>query len=94
MTFRCAALLVFLLIRASSYPQAVRSSEIKPEPEPAPAYAPVHKFDSKRDAAADIQAAVAEAHRTGKRVIVDVGGDWCQYCHQLDQLFQEHPDLL
>ena len=37
---------------------------------------------------------MAEAHRTGKRVIVDVGGDWCQYCHQLDQLFQEHPDLL
>jgi len=92
MTFRCAALLVFLLIRASSYPQAARSSEIKPEPEPA--CVPIHKFDSKRDAAADIQAGVAEAHRTGKRVIVDVGGDWCQYCHQLDQLFQEHPDLL
>jgi len=58
------------------------------------AYAPVHKFDPKRDAASDIQAAVAEAHRAGKRVIVDVGGDWCQYCHQMDELFQLHPELL
>lgn len=56
-------------------------------------YVPVRKFDPKRDAAADIQAAVAEAQRTGKRIIVDVGGDWCQYCHQMDQFFQEHPEI-
>ncbi len=56
-------------------------------------YVPVHKFDSKRDAAADIQAAIAEARRTGKRIIVDIGGDWCPYCHQIDQLFQEHTEL-
>jgi thioredoxin-related protein len=57
-------------------------------------YVPVHKFDPKRDAAADIQAAIAEAQRTGKRIILDIGGDWCQYCHQMDQLFQEHPELV
>ena len=57
-------------------------------------YVPVHKFDPKRDAAADIQAAIAEAQKTGKRIILDIGGDWCQYCHQMDQLFQEHPELL
>ncbi len=57
-------------------------------------YLPVHKFDPRRDAAADIQAAITEARKTGKRIILDVGGDWCQYCHQMDQFFQEHPDLL
>ncbi len=57
-------------------------------------YVPVHKFDSKRDAAADIQAAITEAQRSGKRILLDVGGDWCQYCHQMDQLFQERPELL
>ncbi|PYX51447.1 MAG: hypothetical protein DMG79_03000 [Acidobacteria bacterium] len=31
---------------------------------------------------------------TGKRILLDVGGDWCQYCHQMDQLLQEHPELL
>lgn len=55
---------------------------------------PVYMFDPNRDAAADIQAAVLEAHRTGKRIILEVGGDWCQYCHEMYQLFQEHPDLL
>jgi len=53
----------------------------------------VRKFDPKRDAAADIQAAIAEAQKTGKRVILDIGGDWCQYCHQMDQFFQDHPDV-
>jgi thiol:disulfide interchange protein len=57
-------------------------------------YVPVHKFDPKRDAAADIQAAIKEAQRTGKRVLLDVGGDWCLYCRQMDQFFEKHPDIL
>jgi len=59
-----------------------------------PAYTPVHKFDPKRDAGADIQDAIAEAQRTGKRIILDVGGDWCQYCHQMDEFFEKHPEIL
>ncbi len=56
-------------------------------------YIPVHKFDSKHDPAADLRAAIAEAQRTEKRIILDVGGDWCVYCRQMDELFQQHPDL-
>jgi thioredoxin-related protein len=56
-------------------------------------YAPVLRFDQKRDAAADIQAAIHEAQRTGKRVLVDVGGDWCPYCQQMDQFLRTRPDL-
>ena len=58
------------------------------------AYTPVLKFDPKRDASADIQAAIVEARRTGKRVILDIGGDWCQYCHQMDQFFQQNREVL
>src|SRR6266705_3739834 len=58
------------------------------------AYIPVHKFDPARDAAADIQAAFGEAQKTRKRIILDVGGDWCQYCHEMDQLFTEYPELV
>jgi thioredoxin-related protein len=54
---------------------------------------PVHRLDPARDARADIQAAVVEASRTGKRVLLDVGGNWCGYCEELDQLFEEHSDL-
>jgi len=35
-------------------------------------------------ASADIAAAVAEAARTHKRVLVDFGGDWCTDCKVLD----------
>ena len=61
---------------------------------PDSSYQVVHEFDAKRDAAADIEAAVKEARKTGKRIILDVGGDWCSYCKQMDELFQQHPDLL
>ena len=51
------------------------------------------KFDPKRDAAGDIRVAVAEAKQSGKRVLLDVGGEWCIWCHRLDTLFATHPDL-
>jgi len=55
--------------------------------------APDAKYDPKRDAAQDIQAALAEARRTNRRVILDVGGEWCGWCHTLDRYFVEHQDL-
>jgi len=44
-------------------------------------------FDPARDAAADVAAAAAQAQREGKRVLVDVGGEWCSWCHILDRFF-------
>jgi thiol:disulfide interchange protein len=57
-------------------------------------YVPVTKYDPKRDAAADIQAAIKEAQRTHRRVLLEVGGEWCSWCHTLDRFFEAHPDLL
>lgn len=51
------------------------------------------RFDPKRDAAKDIHDAVAEAKLHGQRVLLDVGGEWCIWCHRLDTLFATHPDL-
>jgi len=55
--------------------------------------APDAKFDPARDATADIQNALAEAHKSNRRVILDVGGEWCGWCHALDRYFVEHTDL-
>lgn len=55
--------------------------------------AAVPKFDPTRDAAKDISDAVADAKRTNRRVILDVGGEWCGWCHALDRYFVEHDDL-
>jgi len=56
-------------------------------------YVPVPHFDASRDVAEDISAAIAEAQRTQKRIILYVGGPWCPYCDQLETLFQKNPNL-
>ncbi len=56
-------------------------------------YVPVTSFDPTRNAASDIDAAIAEARRTGKNVLIDVGGDWCIWCRRLDQFFVDHKDV-
>ena len=55
--------------------------------------AEVKAFDPARDAAKDILQAVAEAKRSGRRVLLDVGGDWCIWCRRLDSLFVAHKEL-
>ena len=56
-------------------------------------YTPVTKYDPKRDAARDIDDAVAEAKRTNRRILLIVGGEWCSWCHRLDEFFGKNPEL-
>ena len=51
------------------------------------------KFDPSRDAAADISRATSLASAQGKRVIVDVGGEWCAWCHIMDRFVAANPDV-
>ncbi|PYS50447.1 MAG: hypothetical protein DMF68_07175 [Acidobacteria bacterium] len=57
-------------------------------------YVPVRKYDPKRNADQDIKNAVVEARRTGKRILLEVGGEWCIWCHIMDEYFEKHTDLL
>jgi thiol:disulfide interchange protein len=57
-------------------------------------YVPVTKYDPLRDADKDINEAVAEANRSGKRVLLEVGGLWCGWCRIMDKYFDENPKLL
>ncbi len=50
-------------------------------------------FDPARDPEADLRAAVAEATRSGRRIILDVGGEWCSWCHILDRYIADHQEL-
>jgi thioredoxin-related protein len=56
-------------------------------------YTPVTKYDPSRDAGRDLQDAITEAQRTGKRILLEVGGDWCSWCHTLDRYFEANPKL-
>jgi thiol:disulfide interchange protein len=57
-------------------------------------YVPVHQYDDKRDAEQDIEAAIVEAQRTNKRILVEVGGLWCVWCRIMDEFFEKNPQLL
>lgn len=51
------------------------------------------KFDPARDAAADVATATAAAKAQRKRVLVDVGGEWCPWCHILDRFVAANADV-
>jgi thiol:disulfide interchange protein len=50
-------------------------------------------FDPARDGAADVAYALSLAKAQGKRVIVDVGGEWCTWCHVLDRFIAANDDV-
>ncbi len=50
-------------------------------------------YDPRRDAFADGKAAIALAAESGRRVLIEVGGDWCTWCHVLERTIRENPEL-
>jgi thioredoxin-related protein len=56
-------------------------------------YVPVREYDPKRDAARDIAAAVKEAKRTHRNVLVEIGGKWCIWCGYFDKFFAENTTI-
>ena len=53
----------------------------------------IEKFDPARDSKKDLQHAINKAKDSHKRILLDVGGEWCIWCHRLDSLFLQNKDL-
>ncbi|MFA5804012.1 MAG: thioredoxin family protein [Melioribacteraceae bacterium] len=51
------------------------------------------KFDPARDPFKDLKEVVVDAQKTNKRILLDVGGEWCIWCHRLDGFLDAHPEL-
>jgi thiol:disulfide interchange protein len=51
------------------------------------------QFDPGRDPVADLATAKAEAQRSGKRIVLDVGGEWCSWCHLLDAFIEGDAEI-
>jgi len=51
------------------------------------------KFDPKHNPAVDLQYAIVDAKKSGRRILLDVGGEWCKWCHRLDSVFAMNPDI-
>jgi len=52
----------------------------------------LHPYDESAHADADVAAAFARARKSGKRVLIDLGGNWCGDCVVLANIMQL-PDL-
>ena len=72
-----------LLFGFCALPLAVASS--------LPAYSLV--YDPARDPFADGHEAIKLAQATRRRVLIEVGGDWCKWCHVLDAFLEKNPDI-
>ena len=50
-------------------------------------------YDRRRDAAADLRSAVTAAGVLKRRILIEVGGDWCVWCHTLDRFIATSPEV-
>jgi thiol:disulfide interchange protein len=57
-----------------------------------PLVAAAHPYDETADAHAQLAAALAEAQRSGKHVMLDFGGNWCPDCRVLAGIL-ERPEV-
>lgn len=53
----------------------------------------VDHYDPARDASADLAAAVQRASAEHKNILMIVGGDWCVWCHYLEDYLQAQDDV-
>ena len=58
----------------------------------APAFTPQHIYSETANPSDEIAAALAQAKREHKRVLLDFGGDWCGDCQALDLYFHQAPN--
>lgn len=66
--------------------------EAQEKQEPASFYV-VSEYDETRDPAADLQVAVERAQKEGKRILIQVGGEWCGWCKLLDAYIHDHSSV-
>ena len=50
-------------------------------------------FDPARNPFEDLKVAVSTATESNKRIILDVGGEWCIWCHRIDAFMQNTEEI-
>jgi len=51
------------------------------------------KFDPERNPFEDLEKAIEAARNENKRILLDVGGEWCIWCHRLDAFIENNEEL-
>jgi len=53
----------------------------------------IEKFDPARNPFDDLKSAVELAKESNKRIILDVGGEWCIWCHRIDAFMHNTEEI-
>ena len=61
---------------------------------PAATSSDLNAYNPSSDPAQDLHKAVLIAQKENKRILVEVGGEWCVWCRIMDDFYTAHPDLL
>lgn len=56
-----------------------------------PTYSKV--YDDQRDPFKDATAALALAQKTNRQVLIEIGGNWCTWCHKMDAFLLKNPEV-
>ena len=51
------------------------------------------KYDPARDPFKDGHSAILLAKKTQRRILIEVGGEWCKWCHIMDRFLDKNPDV-
>lgn len=96
MKYLLFVIVLTILVVSSAIAQGPATSKAAPNNPVARARSdkfPREKFDPLRDPKLDLDKAVEAAGKTGKRIILDVGGEWCGWCVYMDKFFVLNPSL-
>ncbi len=50
-------------------------------------------YDDQRSPFKDATAALALAKETNRQVLIEIGGNWCSWCHKMDMFLSKNPDV-
>lgn len=56
-----------------------------------PTYSKV--YDDQRDPFQDAAAALTLAKETNRQVLIEIGGNWCTWCHKMDAFLAKNPEV-
>lgn len=58
-------------------------------PKPAPVYS-VGEYNPERDPARDLAMTIQRAGKESRRILIQVGGEWCGWCHRMNDYFHQN----
>jgi len=73
---------------ASATEPAAKSETAKVPAEPAAAFYSVGSYDENRDPTVDLADTIRRATAENKRILIQVGGEWCGWCHRISKYME------